>query len=60
MSLDLTDHKSMLAQVMAWWYTVRQQATAWANTNSGLHHHMASQDHNELKVTIFMKLLRNN
>ena len=43
MSLDLTDDKSTLVQVMAW-----QQAITWANVDPDLCRHMASLGPNEL------------
>ena len=45
MSLDFTDDKSTLVQVMAW---CRQAAITWANVDPDLCHHMVSQGHNEL------------
>ena len=45
MSLDLTDDKSTLVQVMAW-----HQAITWANVDPDLCHHMAPLGPNELIV----------
>ena len=45
MSLDLTEDKSTLVQVMA--CAVRQQAITWASVDLDLCHHMASLGHNE-------------
>ena len=47
MPLDLTDDKSTLPQVMLG--AVRQQAITWADVDTDLCRHMASQGHNELK-----------
>ena len=46
MSLDLTDDKTTLVQVMAW--CVRQQAITWADVDPDLCRHMASLGPNEL------------
>ena len=45
-SMDCSDGKSTLVQVMAW--AVRQQAITWANVDPDLCCHMASLGHNEL------------
>ena len=42
LSLDLTDHKSTLVQVMAW-----QKALTWANIDPVLCHHTTTLGHNE-------------
>ena len=47
-SLELTDDKSTLVQVMAW--AVRQQAITWANVDPDLCHHMASLGYYELNM----------
>ena len=46
MLLDLTDDKSTLVQVMAWWHQAK--AITWANVDPDLCRHMASLGHNEL------------
>ena len=46
MSLDFTDDKSTLVQVMAW----RHKAITWANVDPDLCHHMVSLGHNKLKI----------
>ena len=53
MSLDLTENKSTLVQVMAWCrHGVRQQAIAWASVDLDLCRPMASLGHNELISTV--------
>ena len=47
MPQDLSDDKSALVQVMAWYR--RQQAITWANVDPDLCHHMVSLGPNELK-----------
>ena len=49
MSLDFTNDKSTLVQVMA--CAVWQQAITWANVDPDLCRHMALLGHNELKIT---------
>ena len=48
MSLELTNDKSTLVQVMAWW----QQAIAWANVEPDLYRRMASLGYNGLNQVI--------
>ena len=47
MSLDITDDKSTLVQVMAWCH----QAITWANVDSDLCHHIVSLCHNGLIIS---------
>ena len=46
LSLDLTDDKSTLVQVMAWCCQATQAIT-WTNVDPDLCHHMMSPGHNE-------------
>ena len=46
MSLDLTDNKSTMVQVVAW--CRQQQAITWANVDQDLCPQMASLGHNKL------------
>ena len=50
MSLDLSDDKSTLFQVMTWYR--KAQAITRANVDADLCRHMASLGHNELSIKI--------
>ena len=57
MSLDVTDDKSTLVQVMV--AAVRQQAIIWTNVDPDLCRHMASVGHKELNNWVFFSEFRN-